>query len=154
MFFADPVAGFTNIARALTKGARLVQLVWQDSGRQEWVAAIHRAFSGDDSLPSPAAGSGPFSLADPDTVRTVLTAAGFTGITLTDLAEPVRYGTDPDSAVAAVLALRMASDPLGHLDADQAEQVLDRLHETMTAHHTPDGVWFDSRAWLVTCRAG
>ncbi len=29
MFFADPLAAFTNIGRALRPGARLVQLVWQ-----------------------------------------------------------------------------------------------------------------------------
>ncbi|MGR6917476.1 hypothetical protein ACU635_24840 [[Actinomadura] parvosata] len=34
MFFADPVAAFANIGRALRPGARLVQLVWQAGERQ------------------------------------------------------------------------------------------------------------------------
>ena len=38
MFFADPVAAFTNIGRALRPGARLVQLVWQAYDRQEWTS--------------------------------------------------------------------------------------------------------------------
>ena len=42
MFFADPVAAFTNIGRALRPGARLVQLVWQAYDRQEWTGAIRQ----------------------------------------------------------------------------------------------------------------
>jgi ubiquinone/menaquinone biosynthesis C-methylase UbiE len=40
MFFADPVAAFTNIARALRPAAPLIQLVWQHRHRQERDAAI------------------------------------------------------------------------------------------------------------------
>jgi SAM-dependent methyltransferase len=153
MFFADPVEAFTNIGRALRPGARLVQLVWQDGGRQEWVAAIHRALAGGDSASGPAAGAGAFSLADPAVVDGVLTAAGFTDVGITDVREPVCYGTDPDAAVDAVLALRMASDRLVRLDADETERALDRLRSVMAAHSTTSGIWFDSRAWLITaCR--
>ena len=65
MFFADPVAAFTNIGRALRPGARLVQLVWQHRDRQEWDAVIDEVFAGDQPTPAPAAD--PFSLADPAT---------------------------------------------------------------------------------------
>lgn len=150
MFFTDPVKAFTNIGRALLPGARLVQLVWQDGGRQEWVAAMHRALAGRDQPPAAAAGDGPFSLADPATADGVLAAAGFTGVRITDVREPVCYGADPDAAVDAVLALRMANDLLVHLDAEETERALDRLRSVMAAHTTADGVWFDSRAWLIT----
>jgi SAM-dependent methyltransferase len=152
MFFTDPAEAFTNIGRALRPGARLVQLVWQDSGRQEWVAAIHRALTdgGPASVPAPAVD--PFSLADPTVVDGVLTAAGFTDVHITDVREPVWYGPDPDAAANAVLALRMAREPLARLDADDTERALDRLRSVMTEHDTTDGVWFDSRAWLVTAR--
>lgn len=149
MFFADPVEAFTNVGRALRPGARLVQLVWQDGGRQEWVAAIRQALG----EPAPAAGAGAFSLADPSVVDGVLTAAGFTDVQLTDLCEPVWYGADPDAAVDAVRALRIASDPLARLAADEQERALDRLRAVMVEHDTTDGVWFDSRAWLVVSQA-
>ncbi|MFQ6392333.1 class I SAM-dependent methyltransferase [Nocardia sp. KC 131] len=151
MFFADPVQAFTNIGRALLPGARLVQLVWQDGSRQEWVAAIHRALVGG-APPAPAAGDGAFSLADPATVDGVLTTAGFTDVRVTDVSEPVYYGADPDAAVDAVPVLHMASDLLAQLDADETERALERLRMVMAAHSTTDGVWFDSRAWLVTAR--
>jgi hypothetical protein len=37
-----------------------------------------------------------------------------------------------------------------HLAA--AERACARLHETLTKHHGEQGVWFDSRAWIVTAR--
>ena len=151
MFFADPVEALTNIGRALRPGARLVQLVWQDGSRQEWVAAIHRALVGGVS-PVPISGDGPFSLADPATVDGILTTAGFTDVRITDVCEPIYYGADPDAAVDAVLMLHMASDLLGQLDADETERALERLRLVMAAHSTTGGVWFDSRARLITAR--
>ncbi|MCS7476870.1 class I SAM-dependent methyltransferase [Umezawaea endophytica] len=152
MFFADPVEAFGNVRRALRPGGRLVQLVWQAGDRQEWVAAIQRALAGRDPAPVPPAAGGPFSLADPAAVEGVLTTAGFTDVSVSDVSEPVYYGADPDSAADAVLALRMASEVLVRLDAQEVERALDRLRAVMAEHSGTDGVWFDSRAWLVTAR--
>jgi hypothetical protein len=33
---------------------------------------------------------------------------------------------------------------------DDSPAALDRLREVMAAHATADGVWFDSRAWLIS----
>ena len=148
MFFTDPVVAFGHLGLALRPGARLVQLVWQDGDRQEWVVALRRALDGG----GPAGGVDPFSLADPAVVDAVLTAAGFTDVRVTEVREPVWYGPDPDAALDAVRSLRIVSDPLARLADDQAERALDRLRALMTDHHTTDGVWFDSRAWLVTAR--
>jgi len=146
MFFADPVSAFTNIGRALRPEARLVQLVWQGSDQQEWVSSIQRAFG------TGAPAVNPFSLADPAVIDDVLTAAGFTDIDIADVREPVWYGANPDAAAEAVLALRMASGALGSPDDDETKRALERLRTVMTEHNTPDGVWFDSRAWIITAR--
>ena len=42
MFFADPVAAFANIGRALRPAGRLVMMVWQARERNEWDVAIRR----------------------------------------------------------------------------------------------------------------
>jgi SAM-dependent methyltransferase len=153
MFFSDPVAAFANIGRALRLGARLVQLVWQAGDRQEWDAAIRAALSGGyRSSTSAGAADDPFTLADPDVVVGVLTAAGFTAVDVIDVREPVYYGPDADRARAAVLQLQMAKELVTDLDAASAERALDRLRVTLDAHDTGDGVWFDSRAWLVIAR--
>ena len=46
MFFAEPVAAFTNIGRALRPAGRLVMMVWQAHDRNEWDMAIRRSRSG------------------------------------------------------------------------------------------------------------
>jgi hypothetical protein len=33
-----------------------------------------------------------------------------------------------------------------------AERALERLRETLAAHASGDGIWLDSRAWIVTAR--
>ncbi len=153
MFFSDPVAAFANIGRALRLGARFVQLVWQAGDRQEWDAAIRAALSGGyGSSTSAGATDDPFTLADPDVVVGALTAAGFTAVDVIDVRGPVYYGPDADRASAAVLQLRMANELVTDLDAASAERALDRLRATLDAHDTGDGVWFDSRAWLVIAR--
>jgi ubiquinone/menaquinone biosynthesis C-methylase UbiE len=150
MFFTDPLAAFTNIGRALRPGARLVQLVWQDGKHQEWATAIQAALTGNPAAPTPALTGGPFSLADPTVLKDILTTAGFTEIDFTDVREPIYYGPDVTAAHAAVLDLRMTQDLLANLDATDTEQALDRLRETLTAHDTGTGVYFDSRAWIIT----
>ncbi|MEU7143577.1 methyltransferase domain-containing protein [Nocardia sp. NPDC046473] len=149
MFFADPVAAFTNIGRALRPEAQLVQLVWQAGDRQEWVGTIRQALVG---APVAAPTGGAFSLADPADAKSVLTAAGFADVTVAEVHEPVYYGPDPAAGVDSVLALRMATELLAEFDADETERALDRLDAVMTAHCGTEGVWFDSRAWLITAR--
>src|SRR5690242_14804122 len=89
MFFGDPAAAFANIGRALRPGGRLVMLVWQGPGPNEWVRELSGALAAGRDLPAPPPGApGPFSLADPGRVRALLAAAGFSGITMEALHEP------------------------------------------------------------------
>jgi SAM-dependent methyltransferase len=153
MFFADPVAAFTNIGRALRPAARLVLLVWQDRDRNEWASAIRDTLTAATATPTPpTSGPDPFSLADPTITKGILTAAGFTDITFTDVHEPVYYGPDSATAFDAVLRLWEFKDLLASLDATTAEQARSRLRATLAAHTTDDGVYFDSRAWIITAR--
>jgi SAM-dependent methyltransferase len=153
MFFADPVAAFGNIGQALTHGGRLVLMVWQARDRNEWTAAIREALAGDDPLPPPPTdGPHPFSLADPAVAEGILTAAGFAGISFTDVREPVYYGPNPTVALDVVRGLRSTRDLLAGLDAGEAEQALDRLRATLAAHQAADGVFFDARSWIIAAR--
>ncbi|MGW0663549.1 class I SAM-dependent methyltransferase [Streptodolium elevatio] len=150
MFFADPVAAFANIAQALRPGATFVQLVWQAREHQEWSTAIRTALSGSHT-PSPSADTA-FTLADPESVAGTLTAAGFTAVDVVDVREPVYYGKDAAEARAAVLQLLVAQELLAGQDTASTDRALDHLDATLAAHDTGSGVWFDSRAWLVTAR--
>ncbi|MQA77284.1 MAG: methyltransferase domain-containing protein [Streptosporangiales bacterium] len=150
MFFADPVAAFTNIARALRPGARLVVLVWQERDRNEWSTAVRETLLGGAAAPAPpAGGQHPFSLGDPAVAERVLTAAGFTDVGFTDVHEPVYYGTDEAEAYDFVRGLQDVRDLLDGIDAGAAERARGRLRATLAAHATASGVFFDSRAWIV-----
>jgi SAM-dependent methyltransferase len=149
MFFADPVAAFTNIGSALRPAARLVLLVWQQRDRNEWATTIRQTLTGAAATPR---GPDPFSLADPTLTEGILAAAGFAEVSFTDVHEPVYYGPDSATALDAVLRLLKYDDLLADLDAAAAEQARTRLRTTIDAHDTDGGVYFDSRAWIVTAR--
>jgi SAM-dependent methyltransferase len=150
MFFADPVAAFANIGRALRPGARLVLLVWQDHDRNEWAAAIRDALTPGTAAPAPTTNDpGPFSLADPAITAGTLAAAGFAEVDVTDVREPVFYGPDTATAYDAVLRLQHAKDPLADLDPTMTGHALERLRASVAAHDTTGGVFFGARAWLV-----
>jgi SAM-dependent methyltransferase len=147
MFFDDPVAAFANVGRALRPAGRLVMMVWQAGERNEWEVAIRQALQAVASE-----GLGAFSLADPPTVTGILEAAGFAGVTFTDVREPVYYGPDVAAALDWVRGFRCTSDILDRLDPPDAAGALGRLGEMLAAHLSDDGVWFDSRAWIVSAR--
>jgi SAM-dependent methyltransferase len=148
MFFADPLAAFANIARALRPGGRLVALVWQRSADNEWVVAIDEALGAGTMQ-----GVGAFSLGDADATRAILEHAGMRDVEFEDLDEPVFFGDDVDTALAWVRGFSDVGDVLASLGPGSRERAVERLRATLAAHHRPDrGVVFASRAWLITAR--
>jgi SAM-dependent methyltransferase len=148
MFFADRVAALANIAQALRPGGRLVLLTWQALPLNEWIREFSEALAAGRDLPAPPADApGPFSLADPQTVRDVLTGAGYTDVTLEDQRQPMWFGRDSDDAHQFVLGLM--GWMLEGLDDARRTQALDALRASTGAHATVDGVLYDSAAWIV-----
>jgi SAM-dependent methyltransferase len=148
MFFGDAPAAFTNLARALRPGGRLVLLSWQPMPRNEWLTEFRRALAaGRDLPPRPAT---PGSLTDPDQVRALLTAAGFTDVRVRALSEPMWFGADADDATRFVS--QQFGGLLTGLDPDTRVRALADLRASAAAHQTADGVRFDSAAWLTEAR--
>ena len=56
------------------------------------------------------------------------------------------------AALDWVRGFRCTSDVLSRMDAAAAARALERLREMLAAHLSGNGVWFDSRAWIVTAR--
>jgi SAM-dependent methyltransferase len=150
MFFADPVAAFGNIRRALRPDGRLVMLVWQAKEQNEWAVAIERILGADRNS------ADAFSLGDPTTTTAILDAAGFAEVAMAGVRRPVHYGPDVDTALAWVRGFASTDNTLQRLDPAAAEYALGRLRGLMAEHLRADGVWFDSRAWIVraSLRAG
>jgi SAM-dependent methyltransferase len=153
MFFADPVAAFVNIRRALRPAGRLVMMVWQAPERNEWEVVIRQSLARADEAPALlSGGADAFSLAEPSAVTGILEAAGFIGVDFTDVHEPVYYGPDVAAALDWVRGFACTSNALKGLNPAAAERAVGRLREALAAHVRDDGVWFDSRAWIVTSR--
>ena len=153
MFFAHPVAAFANIRRALRPGGRLVMMVWREHDRNEWSVLIERALApGTDAPTASPAQPGPFSLADPSLTERMLDAAGLVEASFTDVHVPVYYGQDVAAALEWIRGFSSVKDVLQRLDPASAERALERLREALAAHVGGEGVWLDSRAWIVTAR--
>jgi SAM-dependent methyltransferase len=150
MFFADPVAAFANIGRALSPAGRLVMMVWQADDRNEWHRAIRRCLEG--SAAVAAAGPDPFSLADPPVVTGILEDAGFADVTFADVREPMYFGPDVATALEWIRGFACTREVLDRLDPDGAARALGRLRVVLAEHNGARGVRFNSRAWIVTAR--
>ena len=153
MFFQDPGATFANIGRALRPAGRLVMMTWQARERNEWDITIRRSLSGPEAVVD-AVSEGPdgFSLADPPTVQGILEAAGFADVAFTDIREPVYYGADVVAALNWVRGFACTNEALRGLDPVAATGAVARLRQALVAHLNDDGIWFNSRAWIVSAR--
>ena len=139
MFFADPVAAFTNIGRALRPGARMALLAWQAPERNEWYSEIDLGGT------SPAA---PRILCTTRRPTTARTGCGRIHRRASPTCATVYYGADSGQAYDFVTGLQ-ATDVSASLDPAAAE---DALRASRSRHTTRDGVLFGARAWIITAR--
>jgi SAM-dependent methyltransferase len=148
MFFGDLTAAFANIGRALRPGGRLVLLSWQPPAANAWIRELTGALAAGRDLPAPPPGApGPFSLDDPERVRAILKAAGFSEIEHRGMTAGMWFGHDADDAYRFVLGL--LGWMLDRLDEAGRARALDGLRSTVTTHQTDGGVIYQSAAWII-----
>jgi SAM-dependent methyltransferase len=154
MFFDDPQAAFANLHRALRPGGRLTFLCWQEMTRNAHVMVPLRAVAAHLPLPeaAPPGGPGPFSLADPQHIRHLLGAARFSDVAIEPVTEPVRMGDDVNDVLSFLHENPLGRALTGEADEATAAKAIQALRAELSPHQTPDGVFLDSAAWLVTAR--
>lgn len=153
MFFDDPVAAFTNVARAVRPQGRLGLLVWRELERNDWVSSLRQALAMGRELPSPPpVGPHPFSMADTARDREILTRAGFTSVEFEPVDEPLFWGSDADDAFGFVRTLGIVHGLLHGVDEADQRRALENVRDLLAEHETDDGVVFGSSAWLITAR--
>jgi SAM-dependent methyltransferase len=121
MFFADPAAAFRNIGGALKPRGRLGFACWGPlAENRHWLISydIARKHLGPPA-PQPAHEPSPLAFADPDYVRGVLVAAGFTGITV-DRAHPMILCGNPDEEARQALAMGPTARLIEEKQPDEA----------------------------------
>src|SRR5262249_11679947 len=109
MFFVDPAAAFRNLRTALRDGGRLAFVCWQPLPHNHRMAAPLMATAAHVPLPPPPApdAPGPFAFGDPARVRSILGAAGFTGVECTPFTPMIELGGGLGVEEAADFALNM-----------------------------------------------
>lgn len=158
MFFGDPVIAFGNLRTALKSGGRLAFICWRSPMENQWISVPLAAAAQHIELPTPPdpGAPGPFSLADADRTRNLLTDAGFSKVQIDpcDLRLPIGGGGDLDKALEFIMEIGPVSRALADSDADEAtrEKVRVATLEAMRPFHTSEGVVVDWAAWIVSAQ--
>jgi len=154
MFFEDPVVAFANIASAIRPGGRFVFVCWQDLARNDWIMVPAGAALSYVPFPDlgPEGAPGPFSLADADRTRAVLTDAGFKGVAINEITEQMFLGENAADATEFLQGTGMARLLFEDVDADTERKAIDAVRHALEAHEQPEGIWLGSAAWLVAAK--
>jgi SAM-dependent methyltransferase len=152
MFFADPVAAFANIGRALRPGGRLAFMCLQELGRNQWLRVLIEALKPHVPVPEFAAPGAPgmFSLADPARIDAVLTGAGYLDIALTPVEAPMQFGRDAADAASFMLSSGPFRFMLGRAHQSGVERASDAVRSAFQSHEGPSGVRLGGAAWIVS----
>lgn len=155
MFFAEPVAAFANIGRALRPGGQLAFACWQELRSNAWMLVPLMAAAAHLTLPPPAApeAPGPFAFASRDRVQAILAGAGFTDVTIEPFEPAMRLGNGRlDDAIEFVLQLGPLAQAMRDADPAVVPRVHAALREALLPYDGPDGIRLPSAAWIVTAR--
>lgn len=147
MFFADPVAAFTNLARALRPGGRLAfvclrSLADDDLGTVLGALAAY--------LPADAGEGAAISLVDPARIEAVLSEAGFVEVRVDPVGAEQVWGRNAPDASAFLAAWGPVRHQLSRVDRARADAATVALTEAFRRFERDGAVRLRSSAWLVT----
>jgi SAM-dependent methyltransferase len=155
MFFADPAAAFRNIKGALKSGGRLVFACWAPiAENRHWLISHDAALRHLGPLaPPPAHEPGPLAFGDPDYIRGVLTAAGFTEIAV-DRAHPTIICGSPEEEARQALTMGPTARLIEAKNPDEAtRQAIARDIEAAFAAEAAAGpIRLPATIFLVSAR--
>ena len=152
MFFADPTAAFTNIARALRPGGRLCIATWQHLAANDWLTIPGAALLEYGTMPATAGDEGPgmFAQSDPEKVADVLTAAGYVDIRLEPVSLDLPVGDTPAAAPEHLADTGPGRAILATIPDDSRPAAIHAVETVLADHVTPEGVQLGAGIWIVT----
>ena len=158
MFFPDPVLAFSNVAAALRPGGRIGFVCFQAPQANPFmVVPVFAGAAELDALVPPEPGApGPFSLADPEHLESVLTSAGFEAVTIeAGPDQAVLVGADDLDALAARLLEQNPMTATAFAAAAPAtrERAVRAAAAALGEHRDGDVVRMGAGTWVVTAVA-
>jgi SAM-dependent methyltransferase len=157
MFFADPIAAFANLHRAMRPGGRLLCVAWRPLAENPWFTVPLTAASSllPPQPPSDPEAPGPFAFADPDRTRRIFTSAGWKGATFVRQDVPIRIAATGQLERATELATRVGglARILADADPDTTARVRKAVADALKTHDGPGGIVLSGSIWLISARA-
>lgn len=153
MFFSDPAAAFSNIARHLDPGGRLCMLTWQHIEANQWFAAPAAAVSEFGTIPAVEVDApGIFGLSRPQTIASILGWAGFDAVEVEPREVQVNLGPTADEAADYLAVSGLARMVIEDLEEAERELAMESLRRLASEHLGPDGVSMGAAVWLTRAR--
>jgi SAM-dependent methyltransferase len=156
MFFADPVAAFTNIAGWLVPGGRLGFVCFQSPSANPFITGPVMAAAAVLGFPPPDPSEpSPFSLADADRTLGLLNAAGFTDVTFHEGPTEAVLTTDEDSPVLAERLIEqhpVAGIALAAASPENRVRAVAATAAVLEDHRTGNEVRLGASIWVVGAR--
>jgi SAM-dependent methyltransferase len=156
MFFANPVAAFANMRRALTPRGRLAFLCWGPAEENEWVTVPMRAAMA--LLPPPEPPNprdpGPFAFADREYTADILDSAGFVEIDFEAFTPTMKLGRGRSVGDTAefFLDLGPTSRALAGQPDSLRETVKNAIIASIVERYIDGALALKGRCWIVTAR--
>jgi len=152
MFFPDPVGAFTHINRVSAPGARMLFSCFRGPDVNEIYAGIRNLIPPPAEKPHPH-DPGPLAFADPDRVRSILHASGWTKVDFEpcDFAMVAGVGENPvEDALGYFSAIGPIAVALAEMSRPDREALRDRLRAYATQREIDGIVAFAAGAWIVS----
>ena len=157
MFFADPVASFTNLRSALRPSGRVAFACWREPRHNPWMMTpLQAVYEHVPKMPRPEPEDpGPFAFASEERVHRILEQAGFSGIAMEsrDLSLDIAMGRGLDAAVEGALEIGPASRALDGHPADVRAAAKGSIRDALIPFVRGDSVPLPASIWIVTARA-
>lgn len=152
MFFADPIAAFSNIRRAMKPAGRLAFAVFRPGAENPWATASIAAIRHLLTPPAPPEPEEPgqFAWGDPARVRRILSGAGFRDVALAPLDLPITLGADATEASRVAMFLGQGARLLYGLPEATREAARSAFEAFFKTHEGPGGVALRGGLWLVS----
>ncbi|HEX5318842.1 MAG TPA: class I SAM-dependent methyltransferase [Stellaceae bacterium] len=155
MFFADPVAAFTNLFGALKPGGRLCMAVWAPLAENtQWKIpfGIAERRLGPPAATDPRA-PGPFAYSDPAYFRDILTKAGFADIALDKRPFHVA-GADAEGMAEHATGFGQVARLLEEKKADDATRaaIVAETADAFAAYRTAEGIRLPATCFIARAK--
>jgi ubiquinone/menaquinone biosynthesis C-methylase UbiE len=162
MFFNLPGAALRNMRGALKPGGFATMIVWRKREDNPWVFEAETAVRAivpvvsHNETEQVHCGPGPFSMAGPDMVSSMLKSAGYMEISFERFDTPIKIGVSRDDAIAFAMALGPAGEIM-RLAGAEGERLKPRVMEALRAlfapHQREDGsIWMESSSWIIRAK--